>query len=235
MGGTEPVRKKVEEYAPVWCEHANIKFEFVDDTEPADIRVSFVKGNTWSFVGKECKKRPKNEATMNFGWLDEKTDDTECSRTILHEFGHALGCIHEHQSPEAGIEWNDDAVYDHYKGLGWSEAKVRKNIFQRYRRDMVRASKFDPDSIMLYFFSPHFTQNHYAVRENYELSAGDKLYIAKMYPKAGGTRSSEGHNQSPQGGLPQKLDGNPTTCRGYVQGALRNFVNRMSRRFRRNT
>ena len=26
--------------------------------------------------------------------------------TVMHEFGHALGLKHEHQSPNANIQWN---------------------------------------------------------------------------------------------------------------------------------
>jgi len=40
---------------------------------------------------------------MNLGFVDRPT--------VLHEFGHALGLIHEHQSPfKGGFEWNKDEV-----------------------------------------------------------------------------------------------------------------------------
>ncbi len=51
---------------------------------------------------------------MNFGWFDDSTPDNEFSRTVIHEFGHALGCVHEHSSPAATIPWNRDAVYAYY-------------------------------------------------------------------------------------------------------------------------
>jgi len=38
-------------------------------------------------------------ATMNFGWLTPDTEDSEYQRVVLHEFGHALGLLHEHQHP----------------------------------------------------------------------------------------------------------------------------------------
>jgi len=43
--------------------------------------------------------------TMNFGWLNEDSDEDEYSRVVLHEFGHSLSCIHEHQHPANGIPW----------------------------------------------------------------------------------------------------------------------------------
>ncbi len=40
---------------------------------------------------------------MNLGFVDRST--------VLHEFGHSLGLIHEHQSPfKGGFEWNKDEV-----------------------------------------------------------------------------------------------------------------------------
>lgn len=51
---------------------------------------------------------------MNFGWFTNYTSDTEFSRTIIYEFGHALGLHHEHQSPTANIQWNKEKVYEYY-------------------------------------------------------------------------------------------------------------------------
>ena len=40
---------------------------------------------------------------MNLGFVDRPT--------VLHEFGHALGLIHEHQSPfKGGFEWDREEV-----------------------------------------------------------------------------------------------------------------------------
>ena len=48
---------------------------------------------------------------MNYGWLTPESAQDEVRRVVLHEFGHALGLIHEHQNPKGGgIEWNRDAV-----------------------------------------------------------------------------------------------------------------------------
>ena len=41
---------------------------------------------------------------MNYGWLEPDTELREYQRVVRHEFGHALGMIHEHQNPAAAGE-----------------------------------------------------------------------------------------------------------------------------------
>ncbi|WP_437321271.1 matrixin family metalloprotease [Sorangium sp. So ce385] len=41
---------------------------------------------------------------MNFGWLTLESTQADVESVVLHEFGHALGLIHEHQHPENGIK-----------------------------------------------------------------------------------------------------------------------------------
>ena len=40
---------------------------------------------------------------MNYGWIDADSPEEELRSVVLHEFGHALGLIHEHQNPLSGI------------------------------------------------------------------------------------------------------------------------------------
>ena len=89
---------------------------------------------------------------MNLGWLTSETREDEYHRVVLHEFGHALGCIHEHQHPQGGIPWDKAAVYRFYSGPpnNWNQEQVDRNIFQRYDKSQTQYSKFDPKSIMLY-------------------------------------------------------------------------------------
>ena len=53
---------------------------------------------------------------------------------MRHEFGHALGMIHEHQNPAAQgeIPWDKPKVYAYYAQQGWSKDDVDTNIFEVY-------------------------------------------------------------------------------------------------------
>ena len=101
-GGSTYVRNKVMQYAKEWSKYANITFNFVTTGTP-QIRVTFTSGGSYSYLGTDALSRPSNTETMNFGWFNDSTSDTEFSRTVIHEFGHALGMIHEHQHPLAAI------------------------------------------------------------------------------------------------------------------------------------
>src|SRR5437868_14082357 len=90
--------------------------------------------------------------TMNYGWLRDNTPNDEYSRVVLHEFGHALGCVHEHQSPKFTRKWNTAAVMKYFKGPPnyWSPDDIRHSVLEKYSPRGVSATRFDPKSIMLY-------------------------------------------------------------------------------------
>jgi Astacin (Peptidase family M12A) len=181
LDGKPEVKKKVEERAHEWSDFANVSFAF-DDDPAAAIRVSFEQEGSWSYIGQVANHIPENEPTMNFGWLTPDSADDEYSRVVLHEFGHALGCIHEHQSPDVQIPWDKEAVYAYYARMGWSREQVDRNLFEAYRPEGLRFSRFDRGSIMLYAVDNALTIGDWEVGWNRQLSDGDKGFIAAQYP-----------------------------------------------------
>ena len=110
--GSDWIRDKVKHYAKEWEKYANIKFEFITDFTAAKIKVGFYStGESWSWVGRDVLYNPFKKYTMNFGWFDQETPETGFSRTITHEFGHALGFHHEHQSPASPLQWDLPKTY----------------------------------------------------------------------------------------------------------------------------
>jgi len=145
------VRSKVIQYATEWSLYANLTFNFMARDAPgdSDIRVSFTPGGSWSYIGTGAKTIPQTEPTMNFGWFDDETSDQEFSRTVIHEFGHAIGCIHEQASPVVDIPWNKLAVYAHYLEVnGWDKDKVDHNVFRKAEQASTLNSNWDKTSIM---------------------------------------------------------------------------------------
>ncbi|MCL4863984.1 MAG: hypothetical protein KJZ93_31540 [Caldilineaceae bacterium] len=194
LGGHPTVQARVIELARQWEAYANIHFDFLTDpNQPSDIRVSFELNNrSWSRVGTDALLAQSTEPTMNFGWLTPTSSDDTYSRVVLHEFGHALGAIHEHQSPAAEIPWNREAVYAFYgqPPNNWSTTQVDINLFGKYAHDQLNYSTFDPASIMLYAIDNELTLGDWEVGWNSQLSVVDREFIAQMYPKDGSTTGS---------------------------------------------
>ena len=185
MEGDKAVQKKVKYYARIWSNFAKIRFVFTSNPN-ADIRISFDEGGgSWSYIGSDALSIDKDEPTMNYGWLDETSSDKEYSRVVVHEFGHALGCIHEHQNPAGELPWNKKVIYSE---LGrppnsWPKSVVDQNLFNRYSKTITQYSKFDPESIMLYPVPARWTTNNKAIGgDNSQLSALDKEFIKTVYP-----------------------------------------------------
>jgi len=184
LDGLGDVQAKVEAIAKEWEQVANLTLKFVT-TGASELRISFAdKGFSWSTVGTDATTVPSSQPTMNYGWLEPNTATREYQRVVRHEFGHALGMIHEHQNPAAQgqIPWDKPKVYAYYAQQGWSKADVDFNIFQTYAEDQTNHSAFDPTSIMQYAVPDSLTVGSYAIGWNTELSATDVEFMKRQYP-----------------------------------------------------
>nr|WP_294692547.1 hypothetical protein [uncultured Friedmanniella sp.] len=183
LDGDPAVQAKVEAIAHEWEAEANLTLEFVA-SGPAEIRISFAeKGFSWSAVGTDAGTAATGEPTMNYGWLEPGTGTREYQRVVRHEFGHALGMIHEHQNPTAAIPWDRSKVYAHYARQGWSRADVDFNLFQIFGEDSTNHTSFDPLSIMQYAVPDSLTIGSYAIGWNTELSQLDREFMRLQYPR----------------------------------------------------
>lgn len=181
LGEVDPtVKAKIISYAKQWLDFVNLKFDFVDG-DGGDIRISTTPGGSWSYIGTDAKLIPADEPTMNYGWLLPNTTDAEYSRVVLHEFGHALGAIHEHQHPEVGIPWDRPKVYEYYERQGWSKDQVDNNIFKKYSSNQLNVSNYDRASIMHYAVPNELTVGDWEVVWNTFLSETDKVFMKRQY------------------------------------------------------
>jgi hypothetical protein len=123
---------------------------------------------------------------MNFGW--DLT--TPYGRdTALHEIGHAMGLIHEHQNPKAGIVWNGEKVRRYFAGPpnNWNPQQIENNILNKIAPEAIQGSNWDKDSIMEYWFeagliiSPPGYENQRLIPKG-NLSPIDIDEIRRFYP-----------------------------------------------------
>jgi hypothetical protein len=157
-GATSNKAKAVDKTIQEWVKFANVTFQKTTNVASAKIRISFtnLQGSSWSAIGQDSLNiTDTSKPTLNLGWIGDVEDPSpEDAGTILHEFGHALGMMHEHQSPARGerIHLKELAVYNYYRPLlGNNNSLVKTQVIDQYNlSDISNFSHLDLKSIMMY-------------------------------------------------------------------------------------
>lgn len=197
-GGNPTLWQSIADAASVWTDSINLQIDFWTDASKkrfrtwtendlvysADIRISFSGASNWSVIGREAiSLRGPAQASMNLARFTGAVLPTNWRTTTIHEFGHALGFQHEHQSPKANCileyRWKDEryvgttaddgswgidsngnypGVYTYLGGAPnqWPAPMVDFNLRELPfdRGEEYDTSPYDPKSIMHYAFVP---------------------------------------------------------------------------------
>ena len=183
QGGSNYLHTKVQRYAKEWQIHANVKFDFVSKQSPAEVRISFdQEADTYVWAIGTYLLDLTNDAiyNMHYANLKDSSSDEEIAGTVLHEFGHVLGLMHEQYHPQ--VRWNKPYIYGYYKRKkGWSKHEVDAQLFGFQIADPIH-STYDPQSIMHDWYPKNFIlAGNLPVATN-SLSLRDKEFIQQLYP-----------------------------------------------------
>ncbi len=183
----EQVRKAFQRWAAVGI---GLRFEEVEDLGQAQVRIGFLANDGhWSYVGREILSQGPDDRTLNLDPTDRIESGSYGIDVACHEIGHTMGFPHEHQNPNAGIVWNEEAVYRALAAPpnNWSRQMTYRNIISKIPADQVRGSSWDPNSVMHYPFEPGLILQpaQYAatgITPAGGISALDKEWVKSFYP-----------------------------------------------------
>lgn len=167
-----------------WTAVSGIVFKTTHLTSDSDIRIAFRQGGGYqSIIGSladSLKKAGRYSTTMWLSNLDKQSNE-EFTRVVLHEFGHAIGLLHELRSRNSPIQWDSAKVYTYFKTVyKWSEEDVNKQVLTPVK--FGNATAFDPHSIMIYAIPDSLMKNHPTINWPADLSGTDRRKIKLVYP-----------------------------------------------------
>lgn len=183
VNGDQSQHQQFMDIANLWIiDGVSLKLETTDDIKESNIRASIGEKLNESLIGKQSTHPDyKDKVTL-------KVANVTNQSIVLHEFGHALGLVHEHFHVDFPYHWDRDAVYNDLKKLGgpWTDAKyIDRHVFHEDPDNRLpvddEITPFDPSSVMIYTIPEHWTVEKKRLMPGPKLSNLDIDTILTLY------------------------------------------------------
>lgn len=207
LNGDETSQNFVKEVVKEWENVANVKFNFVDPSQDALIRVAFNQNRelmcSWALTGTDHLQvfNRQTEPTVNFTW--RRVADKQKRSDVLRAFGQVLGLELEFRHPDCHPTWITDsegnideaAIRTYWESelgnyITWEELK--KMVLDPLEDEtffIVKTPEYDSMSVMSWVFLEKIANNlpFYEGDKDIraELSEQDKMFIKQLYGERG--------------------------------------------------
>lgn len=194
MQENHPLNDVVIEAAREWQRHMDLGFEIAgtfrtrNDPGNLDILVTQNATGNSSYLGVASRVYANSgRASLRLQQFYPEHTRKQIFGVALHELGHALGLIHEHQNPGAKLNFDEVAVLRYYNDkYRWDEEKTRQNVLSQYgfggAHKVDLRTSFDPRSIMMYALpGTVFADGSSGFTSNDSLSVLDASLIDLVY------------------------------------------------------
>lgn len=183
---TESQKDFVKKCGMEWDTILGLNFTY-PDSGPYDIRWSFNTSlGAYSYIGNYCATLPQSTPSGNIGWGWNLKDATGkyLDGVARHEWGHALGAMHEQCNRNSGICWVPSVIYAKLGGPPnyWDKATVDNNVL-RVCGPEYQATAWDRFSIMQYGAPADWICSGVGIAATQFLSALDIVFWGSIYPK----------------------------------------------------
>jgi hypothetical protein len=190
MEGNSATNQEVLDVANQWLVNSNMQFVESKDIKHSHIRITYLidpldtNDRFNSLLGTDAdSSHYRNTNTMRLGDIGAITSQSDFDYYVLHEFGHALGFIHEHQRSDAPIVWEESELYIYCDTFYNMDSNAVLDHMIHLIADVgINSSVLDTLSIMIYGFPNSVTKGNLSAPLNVQLSAEDLATIERFYP-----------------------------------------------------
>lgn len=175
-------KRRVIERASVWTTANNgelgriIEFDFETPRQKYNIRVRrsgiTTPARNNSRVGRSALNvTNQNQETMNIYNLE----------SVTHEFGHALGLVHEHTNPGVTVTLlRNKTIRYYYDKYGWDANTTKVNLFNAGER-CLRDPTFNENSVMGYKIPAEITKEGIDLLPGKDITQRDLTCAVSLY------------------------------------------------------